>query len=285
MRSLVFATDATTRAAAALPLVSAIARSTAAKVDLFHQPASGERASGDAATALQAAEKSLRSAGVQTQTVQRVGSNAADAIRAYAREADASLIVVVGSAGGSLIDRIFGSTVYDLIDDSPCDLLVVAEDHAADHRAVRRSLVPINFAEESIRSLELATQFTEEGAEVVLLFNVPKEFPAFHGARGLGSDYKDEEQLEANWRSDLEAFWKRFGSAQHRPVFVRSEGSWHEEAEQAAQTYACDLVVAAETDGALRRGIAEKLAGRLTVCPVLVARTAGLGEPDDRTTV
>lgn len=280
MKSLLFATDATQNAHAAIPLVASLAKRTEAKVEVFHVPASGDRATGDAAAELESAVSKLRSAGAAVDLVQVAGGNAADGIREQAKKSGSSLIVVVGHSGDSVVERILGSTVYDLVDESPCDLLVVAHDHAARHKAVRRSLVPVNFSEEAIRSLQAAAELTEEGSEIVLLFNVPKEFPAFHGARGLGSDYKNSEQLEANWRRDLETFWNQYGSMAHTPVIVRSQGSWHEEAENAAETYDCDLVVAAETDGALRRGIAEKLAARLATCPVLVKRTSA-AEPDD----
>ena len=55
-------------------------------------------------------------------------------------------------------------------------------------------------------------------------------------------------------------------------MIVRSEGSWHQEAEVAAEKHGCDLVVAAEADGVVRRGLAEKLAAKLAVCPAVIAR-------------
>lgn len=285
-RIILFPTDTSDRVHRAAPLLVALAQKNGARVVVLHDlpedkaPEIESRANDEVNAAalakVQAGIDSLLEAlaaqEVEVSVAVTYHGDPSEAIRHYADGEDVDLVFLVGHRKSSITDRLFGSTVYDLIDQCPCDVLVTTPEQGATAEAPAHALVPVNFRPESEVSIRAAGRWLAAGDTVHLLYVVPPTFPAFHGARGEERDHYSEEDMRANWRPEVEDFWRQHGRQDLETTVDRRGGRWGEAILEQAREGRCDLIVAGETERGFLRGLAERLAGEPEVCPVLIAR-------------
>ena len=184
-----------------------------------------------------------------------------EALEAFADERSASMIVV-GSHGRRAPSRWFlGSVAERTLAGANRPVLVVpAAEHGAAWSESRplRICVAVDFTEASVRAVEEAKRFHDEGRQIVFLHAYwPPEVMAAHGLKSIDPE-KGAEELERQLAAELRA---RLGITDGEIVVRPAWGRVADAVASYAASLGCDLLVVAPSGKA---GFQEVLHGSFT---------------------
>jgi len=240
-RNILFPTDFSTSAQAALKYAAAFARHGGGRVLLFS--VQDAKAAADLQSQLNELRANPLLLGVDTEPV-FVEGEPADQIAQGAIDHDVDLITVV-MRGRNRLSRAFGSSIAEeIVAESPCAVLAVRppqRDFVADQLEIRlkRVLLATNFRPSSVAATQLATQIANQlGAELHAVYVIGDYFEqisAMFPEGGLAA----LRRLRGYVRQRMAQFVRTGGGA----VSHIAEGRPYQEIVKLAATIDADLIV------------------------------------------
>ena len=240
-RNILFPTDFSTNAQAALKYAAAFARHGGGRVLLFS--VQDAKAVADLQSQLNELRADPLLLGVDTEPV-FVEGEPADQIAQGAIDHDVDLITVV-MRGRNRLSRAFGSSIAEeIVAESPCAVLAVRppqRDFVADQLEIRlkRVLLATNFRPSSVAATQLATQIANQlGAELHAVYVIGDYFDqisAIFPEGGLAA----LRRLRSHVRQRMAHFVRTGGDA----VSHIAEGRPYQEIVKLAATIDADLIV------------------------------------------
>lgn len=301
VRSLLFPTDFTDQAGAALEQALFIARRHGASLQLLHVAETPQHVldlvtpereatiehimgEGEAKMELLLSEHDLADVDVTSTVIQ--AEKAAPAILDYARTHDFSLIVMPTHERHGGLKRLFmGSTAEEVIREAPCPVFIVRERHpGASPRELRRILKPIDFSDDCRSAIPLAKELAQAYEADLQVLHVVEDDPppvAYElDTKPVRLTAKDvEQQVKRHMQEMVD---QAEGPHVHSSFHVttgHAAGTIVDFSEQNASDL---IVLAAHGRSGLRRFLLGSTAERVArgaACPVLVVHTKQQEDP------
>lgn len=213
---ILFPTDFSERADAAIHHAAFIARQYGASLHVLHVAESGSAGGEDDAALRRDLDdragqigENLGAAGMAITTAIRTGDAPAPEIVAYAASEGIDLIVV-GTHGRRGVRRMFlGSVAEEILRTAPCPVYTIRQDDQLPApRAPRRVVVPVDFSEFGLLSMRAARRFVRDDGEIILLHAIEEFVPP--GVYGLEypSYHELSAEIELHARKEMEQMAK-----------------------------------------------------------------------------
>ncbi len=172
LRHLLWATDFSESAQAALEWAVALAKSLQARLTLLHiaeaEEKFNEQLAAEHRQALETLAEQLRQEGLSAETMVQAGPAAAT-IAEWARKLSADLVVLGAHGHSSFREKLLGSTTEQLLSLSPTPVLCVREKWTPQFR---HFLVPSDLSDTALLALDFAVQLAQRMHTKVTLLHV-----------------------------------------------------------------------------------------------------------------